>query len=102
MMWKFLREGATVIPGATFIPESRVLILTKLTIDKIHHLIRLRFERSELKKSQCVDEAKPNYLCNILYTLNCVPTVDRLSETLRNLYIPHVGIEEGMGGSAKP
>ena len=24
-MWKFLRGGATVIPGATFIPESRVL-----------------------------------------------------------------------------
>ena len=24
MMWKFLRGGATVIPGATFIPESRV------------------------------------------------------------------------------
>ena len=23
-MWKFLRGGATVIPGATFIPESRV------------------------------------------------------------------------------
>ena len=30
-----------------------LLILTKLTIDKIHHLIRLRFEQSELKKSQC-------------------------------------------------
>ena len=26
-MWKFLREGATVIPGATFIPESRVQTL---------------------------------------------------------------------------
>ena len=25
MMWKFLRGGATVIPGATFIPESRVI-----------------------------------------------------------------------------
>ena len=24
MMWNFLRGGATVIPGATFIPESRV------------------------------------------------------------------------------
>ena len=24
MMWKFLGGGATVIPGATFIPESRV------------------------------------------------------------------------------
>ena len=24
-MWNFLRGGATVIPGATFIPESRVL-----------------------------------------------------------------------------
>ena len=24
-MWKFLRGGATVIPGATFIPESRVI-----------------------------------------------------------------------------
>mgnify|MGYP005682461235 CR=1 FL=1 len=24
-MWKFLRGGATVIPGATFIPESRVV-----------------------------------------------------------------------------
>ena len=24
MMWKILRGGATVIPGATFIPESRV------------------------------------------------------------------------------
>ena len=23
-MWKFLRGGATIIPGATFIPESRV------------------------------------------------------------------------------
>ena len=31
-----------------------LLILTKLTIDKIHHLIRLRFEQSELKKPQCV------------------------------------------------
>ena len=25
MMWKFLRGGATVIPEATFIPESRVV-----------------------------------------------------------------------------
>ena len=24
MMWKFLRGGATVIPGATFIPESSI------------------------------------------------------------------------------
>ena len=24
MMWKILRGGATAIPGATFIPESRV------------------------------------------------------------------------------
>ena len=24
-MWKFLRGGATAIPGATFIPESRVV-----------------------------------------------------------------------------
>ena len=24
-MWNFLRGGATVIPGATFIPESRVV-----------------------------------------------------------------------------
>ena len=24
LMWKFLRGGATVIPGAMFIPESRV------------------------------------------------------------------------------
>ena len=24
MMWTFLREGATVIPGATSIPDSRV------------------------------------------------------------------------------
>ena len=31
-----------------------LLILTKLTVNKIHHLIRLKFERSELKKSQCV------------------------------------------------
>ena len=23
-MWKFLRGGATVIPGGTFIPEARV------------------------------------------------------------------------------
>ena len=29
MMWKFLRGGATVIPGATFIPESRVSALEK-------------------------------------------------------------------------
>ena len=25
-MWKFLGGGATVIPGGTFIPESRVVI----------------------------------------------------------------------------
>ena len=25
MMWNFFRGGATVIPGATFIPESRVV-----------------------------------------------------------------------------
>ena len=25
-MWKFLRGGATIIPGATFIPESRVCL----------------------------------------------------------------------------
>ena len=27
MMWTFLRGGATVIPGATFIPESRVNVV---------------------------------------------------------------------------
>ena len=30
-----------------------LLIPTKLTITKIHHLISSRFERSEHKKSQC-------------------------------------------------
>ena len=30
-----------------------LLIPTKLTITKVHHLIRLRFEWSEHKKSQC-------------------------------------------------
>ena len=35
MMWKFLRGGATVIPGATFIPESRVAcILLNFCIQK--------------------------------------------------------------------
>ena len=33
-----------------------LLIPTKLTITKIHHLIRMRFERSEHKKSQCARE----------------------------------------------
>ena len=37
-----------------------LLILTKLRIDKTHPLNRLRFERSELKKSQCGGE---NMLC---------------------------------------
>ena len=31
MMWKFLRGGATVIPGATFIPQSRVKSFCDLT-----------------------------------------------------------------------
>ena len=30
MMWKFLRGGATVIPGASFIPESRVTAIILL------------------------------------------------------------------------
>ena len=34
MMWKFLRGGATVIPGATFIPESRV-VKKKYNIDLV-------------------------------------------------------------------
>ena len=28
MMWKFLRKGATVIPGAASIPESRIMTLS--------------------------------------------------------------------------
>ena len=33
VMWKFLRGGATLIPGATFIPESRVhtMIISECT-----------------------------------------------------------------------
>ena len=31
-MWKFLRGGATIIPGGTFIPESRVLIWLKFKL----------------------------------------------------------------------
>ena len=43
-----------------------LLIPKKVTITKIHHLIRLRFEQSEHKKSQCVsflmafDEISPS------------------------------------------
>ena len=33
-----------------------LIIPKKVTITKIHHLIRLNFERSEHKKSQCVTE----------------------------------------------
>ena len=35
-MWKFLRGGATVIPGATFIPESRVGIKLVLVGDPLY------------------------------------------------------------------
>ena len=31
MMWKFIKGGATVIPGATSIPESRVHSLLEPT-----------------------------------------------------------------------
>ena len=41
-----------------------LLIPTKLTINKIHHLICLRFERSELKKSQC-DRHSSIYAVNV-------------------------------------
>ena len=34
--------------------DFSLLISIKSTIAKIHHLISLRFEQSELKKSQCV------------------------------------------------
>ena len=32
MMWKSLRGGATVIPGATFIPESRVGMWIRMSL----------------------------------------------------------------------
>ena len=33
-MWKILRGGATVIPGATFIPESRVVEKQRVKQDR--------------------------------------------------------------------
>ena len=37
-MWKFLRGGATVIPGATFIPESRVEILFQFYLTLLNNV----------------------------------------------------------------
>ena len=62
LQWRHLPEifiFIKMISHVTFIILANqivilsLLIPTKLTITKIHHLIRLRFEQSEHKKSQC-------------------------------------------------
>ena len=47
------------VSGIILVPKIVILsifIPRKLTITKIHHLIRLRFERFEHKKSQCAEK----------------------------------------------
>ena len=49
-----------------------VSIATKLTISKIYHLIRLRFERSEHKKSQYVCVRSSITHLPLVYTLAAI------------------------------
>ena len=42
VMWKFLRGGATLIPGATFIPESRVGTFSTNSLSTIPGIVRFQ------------------------------------------------------------
>ena len=85
-MWKFLRGGATVIPGATFIPESRVVpVKSKVKIslncvafsEYIYELYFVHFFEDE--------DTYPltfSYLCVRLPDWNCCYKKD--------MYIPYI------------
>ena len=70
LLWRHLAEifiSIKTISHASFIILVHQIVMltpsiaTKLTFIKIHHLIRLRFERSEHKKSQCVGGLQFHY-----------------------------------------
>ena len=59
-----------------------LLIPKKVTITKIHHLIRLNFERSEHKKSQCAT--------TLVFTSYCCRSVRALTDYLKYLDNDHL------------
>ena len=56
-----------------------LLISIKLTITKIHHLIWLRFGRSEHKKSQCVLELSHFFFIHFHFQTMCRGTLKHVS-----------------------
>ena len=102
LQWRRLADFFTsikMISHITFMLRSIDLVILsliipkKVTITKIHHLIRLNFERSEHKKSQCGGGAS-TYLVGIICHLVC--NRDNWS-TIAPLQVPtaltmHVGV----------
>ena len=70
-----------------------LLISIKLTITKIHHLISLRFERSELKKSQCaVNPIQTRGADCVPHTTASPPGFKKLSTRSASTYSKYMSI----------
>ena len=73
LMWKFLRGGATVIPGATFIPDSRV---SHIELEHpVYHIFRLTCYKGQIiSKANCqaIISSKKQMKKFIFTTMQCV------------------------------
>ena len=71
-MWKFLRGGATVIPGATFIPESRVAVCKFLRLVKNELRFKLQQVMWLLRAFIIFFKASESGLVKRLWTQNLI------------------------------